>query len=138
MAPVSAAGSRRLLLAPLATTMAASFCYAQRAAVAGSGNPTAWFTKVELSDGDFRVQSPYNVPRSQRFNYRDGVRTFWVYKTDKPFHTVTHTNKPPLRSHDRISKHIYIFCIFILYLGVAQLITAPSPSHASSRLTTHT
>jgi hypothetical protein len=50
---------------------------------------------VELSDGDFRVQSPYNVPRSQRFSYRDGVRTFWVYKTDKPLNTATRTNPKP-------------------------------------------
>ena len=58
----------------------------------GSGNPTVGFEKVELADGDFVVQSPYNVPESQRFRYRDGVRTFWVYKDDKPFNTATHTN----------------------------------------------
>ena len=44
----------------------------------GSGNPTVGFEKVELADGDFVVQSPYNVPESQRFRYRDGVRTLWV------------------------------------------------------------
>ena len=64
-------------------------------AAAGGGwndDPTAGFEKVELSDGDFEVQSPYNVPESQRFQYRNGIRTFWVYKNDKPFNTATHTN----------------------------------------------
>ncbi|VAH57840.1 unnamed protein product [Triticum turgidum subsp. durum] len=61
-------------------------------AAGGSGNPTAGFQKVQLTDGDFQVQSPYNVPESQRFQYRNGVRTFWVHRNDKPFNTVTHTN----------------------------------------------
>jgi hypothetical protein len=64
-------------------------------AAAGRGvndDPTAGFEKVELSDSDFEVQSPYNVPESQRFQYRNGVRTFWVYRNDKPFNTATHTN----------------------------------------------
>uniref|UniRef100_A0A453E6Y1 Alginate lyase 2 domain-containing protein n=1 Tax=Aegilops tauschii subsp. strangulata TaxID=200361 RepID=A0A453E6Y1_AEGTS len=61
-------------------------------AAGGSGNPTAGFQKVHLADGDFQVQSPYNVPESQRFQYRDGVRTFWVHRNDKPFNTATHTN----------------------------------------------
>ena len=68
----------------------------------GSGNPTAGFVKVELADGDFMVQSPYNVPENQRFRYRDGVRTFWVYKDDKPFNTATHTNP---RSEVKIRVH---------------------------------
>ncbi|VAH73542.1 hypothetical protein VPH35_050415 [Triticum aestivum] len=42
------------------------------AAAGGSGNPTAGFQKVQLADGDFQVQSPYNVPESQRFQYRNG------------------------------------------------------------------
>ncbi|VAH57839.1 unnamed protein product [Triticum turgidum subsp. durum] len=69
------------------------------AAAGGSGNPTAGFQKVQLADGDFQVQSPYNVPESQRFQYRNGVRTFWVHRNDKPFNTVTHTN-PRSEGHD--------------------------------------
>ncbi|EES16708.1 hypothetical protein BDA96_08G052700 [Sorghum bicolor] len=73
---------------------------------AGGGwndDPTAGFEKVELSDSDFVVQSPYNVPESQRFQYRNGVRTFWVYRNDKPFNTATHTNprsEVMIRGHD--------------------------------------
>ncbi|KAF8750609.1 hypothetical protein HU200_012328 [Digitaria exilis] len=70
----------------------------------GGTNPTAGFEKVELVDGNFRVQSPYNVPESQRFRYRNGVRTFWVYKDDMPFNTATHTNP---RTEVKISDHDY-------------------------------
>jgi hypothetical protein len=62
------------------------------AVAAGNGDPTAGFEKVELFDSDFVVQSPYNVPKSQRFQYQNGVQTFWVYRNDKPFNTATHTN----------------------------------------------
>ncbi|TVU50999.1 hypothetical protein EJB05_02400, partial [Eragrostis curvula] len=92
-----------LLLVLVATTMAA-FSDARAVAGGGNGNPTAGFTKVELNDGDFQVQSPYNVPESQRFQYRNGVRTFWVYKNDKPFNTATHTNP---RSEVRLRGHDY-------------------------------
>uniref|UniRef100_A0A8I6XK33 Alginate lyase 2 domain-containing protein n=2 Tax=Hordeum vulgare subsp. vulgare TaxID=112509 RepID=A0A8I6XK33_HORVV len=74
------------------------------AAAGGSGNPTAGFQKVQLADGDFQVQSPYNVPESQRFEYRNGVRTFWVHRNDKPFNTATHTNP---RSEVRLRGHDY-------------------------------
>ena len=57
----------------------------------GNDDPTSGFEKVELSDGDLEVQSPYNVPQSQRFQYQNGVRTFWVYRNDKPFNNATHT-----------------------------------------------
>jgi hypothetical protein len=71
-----------------------TFLLHARAAAGGGGNddPTAGFEKVKLSDGDFEVQSPYNVPESQRFQYRNGIRTFWVYQNDKPFNNATHTN----------------------------------------------
>jgi len=53
----------------------------RRPAIGGNDDPTARFEKVELSDSDFVVQSPYNVPKSQRFQYRN----------DKHFNTATHT-----------------------------------------------
>ena len=67
-------------------------CTLLAAARSNSGNPTAGFEKVVLADGDFQVQSPSNVPESQRFQYRNGVRTFWVHRNDKPINTATHTN----------------------------------------------
>ena len=62
------------------------------ASAASSTNPTVGFTRVDLTAGDFQVQSPYNVPESQRFRYNHGVRQFWVLDFDKPFNTATHTN----------------------------------------------
>jgi hypothetical protein len=61
-------------------------------ASASGANPIAGFLKVDLTDGNFQVQSPYNVPESQRFRYSHGIRQFWVLETDKPFNTATHTN----------------------------------------------
>ncbi|XP_062203177.1 citrate-binding protein-like [Phragmites australis] len=57
-------------------------------------NLTAGFVKVDLPEGNFVVQSPYNVPEDQRYRYdvTTGVRTFWVHADDKPFNTVTATH----------------------------------------------
>ena len=72
-------------------------------AIDGSGsNLTAGFVQVELPEGNFVVQSPYDVPENQRYSYDNvtGVRTFLVYAGDKPFNTVTGT-KP--RTEVRLS-----------------------------------
>jgi len=88
------AGRRWLHLLVLLVAMGTFFLLHAPTAASRGGNddPTSGFEKVELSDSDFVVQSPYNVPKSQRFQYRNGVRTFWVYRNDKPFNTATHTN----------------------------------------------
>jgi hypothetical protein len=80
----------RLLLLLVATAMHCVFIV--HALAASGANPTAGFVKVDLTDKDFQVQSPYNVPESQRYRYSHGVRQFWVHDTDKPFNTATHTN----------------------------------------------
>uniref|UniRef100_A0A453QI30 Alginate lyase 2 domain-containing protein n=1 Tax=Aegilops tauschii subsp. strangulata TaxID=200361 RepID=A0A453QI30_AEGTS len=100
LAPVLIVVTRRPWLF-LLVAMGCTFLVAARG---GSGNPTAGFEKVELTDGDFQVQSPFNVPESQRFQYRNGVRTFWVHRNDKPFNTATHTNP---RSEVRLRGHDY-------------------------------
>ncbi|KAF0889200.1 hypothetical protein E2562_022459 [Oryza meyeriana var. granulata] len=87
----------------VAASLSSQAMEASAAGGGGGGNPTAGFVKVDLTDGDFQVQRPYNVPESRRFRYRDGVRTFWVYDNDKPFNTATHTNprtEVRLRGHD--------------------------------------
>ncbi|CAL5098146.1 unnamed protein product [Urochloa decumbens] len=76
-------------------------------AVAVDGcNLTAGFVQVDLPEGNFVVQSPYDVPENQRYSYdvATGVRTFWVYADDKPFTTVTLTNP---RAEVRLSGHDY-------------------------------
>ena len=62
-------------------------------AIDGGGNLTAGFVQVELPEGNFKVQWPYDVAENQRYSYDNatGVRTFLVYAGDKPFNTVTGT-----------------------------------------------
>ncbi|TVU51001.1 hypothetical protein EJB05_02402, partial [Eragrostis curvula] len=78
-----------LLVAVLCVAMSAL-----AAAVVDGCNLTAGFTKVDIPESSFVVQSPYNVPVDQRYrnDAATGVRTFWVYADDKPFNTVTPTN----------------------------------------------
>ncbi|KAM0857702.1 hypothetical protein ACQ4PT_048303 [Festuca glaucescens] len=75
-------------------------------AAADGCNLTAGFAKVELHEGDFLVQSPYDVPVDQRYRYDagTGVRTFWVYAADKAFNAVTPTNP---RTEVRLAGHDY-------------------------------
>ena len=51
------------------------------------------FTEVALTEAQFPVQRPYDVPLHERFAFRGGVRRMWVYCTDKP-HTPTSRTKP--------------------------------------------
>ncbi|KAM0905326.1 hypothetical protein ACQ4PT_011266 [Festuca glaucescens] len=91
------------LSSPLVLLLVAILVHCAVHALASGVNPTAGFVKVDLTDGNFQVQSPYNVPESQRFRYSHGVRQFWVLDTDKPFNTATHTNprtEVRLRGHD--------------------------------------
>jgi hypothetical protein len=39
---------------------------------------------VELTESNFKVQSPYNMPKNKRYSYDNvtGVRTFLVYPGD--------------------------------------------------------
>jgi hypothetical protein len=74
-----------------------------------SSNLTAGFVQVELAEGNFVVQSPYDVPENQRYSYDNvtGVRTFLVYADDKPFNTVTGT-KPRTEVRLTVSTQAYI------------------------------
>ena len=79
------------------------------AVAGGCDNLTAGFVQVELPEGNFVVQSPYDVPENQRYSYdvATGVRTFWVYADDKPFNTVTATNP---RTEVRLTVRIHLLC----------------------------
>ena len=78
------------------TKMKGSFCYSLLFVVVvtsfkdqwllcAADDPTDGFTQVPLTDDNFVLQKPYNVPLYQRYNYSNGVRSFWVYNRDKPF-----------------------------------------------------
>ncbi|KAK9903641.1 hypothetical protein M0R45_001064 [Rubus argutus] len=69
-----------------------------------SADPTDGFTLVPLTEDNFKLQKPYNEPLDDRYSYKDGVRSFWIYNNDKPFKAES-TTRP--RSELRISGHDY-------------------------------
>ncbi|XP_071925237.1 citrate-binding protein-like [Coffea arabica] len=54
-------------------------------------DPTDGFTEIPLTDRNFDLQKPYNVPLNDRYSYQNGVRRLWVYTNDKPFKPDTTT-----------------------------------------------
>ncbi|THG15110.1 hypothetical protein TEA_014027 [Camellia sinensis var. sinensis] len=44
------------------------------------------FTLAPLTEKNFWLQKPYNVPLDNRYSYEDEVRRLWVYNHDKPFY----------------------------------------------------
>ncbi|KAL5100170.1 hypothetical protein RYX36_004497 [Vicia faba] len=48
-------------------------------------DPTYGFTSVPLTEANFVVQKPWNIPVEQRYSFIDGVHRFWVYAHDKPY-----------------------------------------------------
>ncbi|RXH85519.1 hypothetical protein DVH24_009340 [Malus domestica] len=69
-----------------------------------AADPTDGFTPVPLTEDNFVLQKPYNEPLDDRYSYKDGVRSFWIYNHDKPFKADS-TTRP--RSELRISGHDY-------------------------------
>ncbi|KAL5776615.1 hypothetical protein ACOSP7_009541 [Xanthoceras sorbifolium] len=67
-------------------------------------DPTDGFTQLPLTDHNFDLQKPYNVPLDDRYSYKNGVRSLWVYNHDKPFKTDT-TTRP--RTEVRIKGYDY-------------------------------
>ncbi|KAK1662766.1 hypothetical protein QYE76_050928 [Lolium multiflorum] len=65
------------ILLQLAVTVAAM-------GAARASSLTAGFTPVRLTESQFVVQKPYNVPLDARYKFAGGVRRLWVYSTDKP------------------------------------------------------
>jgi hypothetical protein len=71
----------------------ASPAAASRALAVGSGDPTVGFTAVRLSEGNFVLQRPYDVPGGDRYRFDGGVRQLWVLSSDKPHDP--HSNTSP-------------------------------------------
>jgi len=78
---------------PVLLVLSVVLALASSASAIDGRNLTDGFIQVELAEGNFVVQSPYDVPENQRYSYDNvtGVRTFLVYASDKPFNTVTGT-----------------------------------------------
>ncbi|KAM0907359.1 hypothetical protein ACQ4PT_016173 [Festuca glaucescens] len=48
-------------------------------------DPTAGFTAVSLSEGNFQLQKPYNMPSNARYSFDGTVRRMWVFSSHEPF-----------------------------------------------------
>jgi hypothetical protein len=72
-------------------------------------DPTYGFTSVPLTEENFQVQKPYNIPIDQRYSFIDGVHRFWVYAHDKPYSPSSPTQP---RTEIRI-KVFFKFCFYI-------------------------
>ncbi|XP_031126743.1 citrate-binding protein-like [Ipomoea triloba] len=57
----------------------------------GADDPTDGFTSVPLSDNNFELQRPYDVPLQQRYTFQNGTHRMWVYADDKPHTPTSHT-----------------------------------------------
>ena len=71
-------------------------------------NPLYGFTNVPLTEANFELQKPYNVPLDRHYNFKHGIRRLWVYADDKP-------HDPASQTQPRTEIHIQVF---ILYLYV--------------------
>ncbi|KAJ1438434.1 Concanavalin A-like lectin/glucanase domain superfamily [Sesbania bispinosa] len=54
-------------------------------------DPTSGFTPVPLTQENFVLQKPYDIPLDQRYSYNDGIHRLWVYADDKPHDPNSHT-----------------------------------------------
>ncbi|CAL1412796.1 unnamed protein product [Linum trigynum] len=48
-------------------------------------DPADGFKQVELTERNFKLQKPYDVPLEKRYSFKNGVHRLWVYDDDKPF-----------------------------------------------------
>ncbi|CAM0950159.1 unnamed protein product [Alopecurus aequalis] len=48
-------------------------------------DPTAGFTAVSLSESNFMLQKPYNMPTSSRYSFNGTVRQMWIVPSDDPY-----------------------------------------------------
>ncbi|CAN6325958.1 unnamed protein product [Urochloa humidicola] len=53
--------------------------------LAAAADPTNGFRAVSLSESNFVLQKPYDVPSNARFRFAGGVRQLWVLSSDKPY-----------------------------------------------------
>ena len=56
------------------------FCFSE----GWRADPTYGFTVVPLTEWNFELQKPYDVPLEEHYSYENGVRKLWVYADDKP------------------------------------------------------
>ncbi|XP_039778752.1 citrate-binding protein-like [Panicum virgatum] len=92
----------------------ASLCAAHP--VRGEGLLTDGFTAVELTEAQFKVQKPYDVPLGERYELlAGGVRRMWVYAADKPI-TTAHPGGPRTEIKIEASAKLIDIYIYLLLL----------------------
>ena len=52
---------------------------------------TDGFTIVPLTESNFELQKPYDIPLDQCYSFVNGVHYLWVYADDKPHDPSSHT-----------------------------------------------
>ncbi|XP_011075013.2 citrate-binding protein-like [Sesamum indicum] len=63
-------------------------------------DPTDGFINVPLTEDNFEIQRPYDVPLEERYSYKNGTRRLWVYADDKPHDPNSHTQpRTEIRIH---------------------------------------
>lgn len=82
---------------------------------------TEGFTLVPLTEANFELQKPYDIPLYQRYSYKNGVHHLWVYADDKPHDPNSHTQP---RTEIRIKVlffTLYIYIYVYVYFKMSQL-----------------
>lgn len=69
-----------------------------------AADPTDGFTRVSLTNNNFKLQKPYDKSVAERYSKVDGVETFKVYTNDKPFEQGSPTRP---RTEIRVTVCIY-------------------------------
>lgn len=72
-------------------------------------DPLDGFTNVPLTEANFELQKPYNVPLDKRYSFEHGVRRLWVYADDKP-HELGSQTQP------RTEIRIQVFILNLFYI----------------------
>lgn len=54
-------------------------------------DPTEGFTNVPLTQENFEIQRPYDIPLEERYSFLNGTHRLWVYANDKPHDPNSHT-----------------------------------------------
>ncbi|KAK7282374.1 hypothetical protein RIF29_11081 [Crotalaria pallida] len=65
---------------------------------------TRGFTELPLKSSNLVIQSPYDLPKSARYSFANGVHKLWVYAKDKPH---SRQSKTLPRSEIRIKGYDY-------------------------------
>lgn len=71
-------------------------------------DPTEGFVSLPLNPSNYQIQKPYNIPVDQRYTFKNGVHTFWVFSTDKPLSPASPTSP---RTELRILVSSHTICV---------------------------